>query len=228
MNFVTERSATVKQVLKVKMARSTAAGLALVAATALAAPGWGGEPVQGQKLELKQDKAQTTEKDLKQEQELKDRQKEGKEGQSRKEDRGQSRKEARGRERERTFDERGPAARAIRTIGHELRLSRDQRQSLRDLVRQHADELRGAAREVGEARRNLREKTIADTLDEAAIRSAAERLGSAIGTASVLTARLAGEIRPALTVEQRARLRKVSTRWESRRDKWRDRIERWD
>jgi len=129
---------------------------------------------------------------------------------------------------ERGTDELGPAARVIRTIGRDLRLSREQRRSLLEIVQRRHDELRGAAHDVGEARRVLREKVLADTADEAAIRSAAERLGAAIGTAAVLTARVAGEARPLLTPAQRERLQKMRDRWETRRERGRDRIEIWE
>lgn len=164
-----------KRISKVKLARTAAAALVLVAATAVAAPGWGRE---------------------------------------------------RGREHAR--DDLGPAPQVMRTIGRELDLTRDQKRSLRELVRQHADDLRGAARDVGDARRALHEKVLADTPDEAAIRNASEKLGAAIGSTAVLTARLVGEIRPILTPAQRDLLQKVRSRWEERRERRQERIERWD
>jgi Spy/CpxP family protein refolding chaperone len=206
------RSATTKQEAKMKLGRAAAAGLALVAATALAGPGWGQE--KEQEKEQKQEQSQQ-------------RQERGLKQKADREQRLKQKDETR-RERGQPKADRGPAARAVKKIGRELHLSREQRQSLRELVRLQAETLRGAARDVGEARRALRERAVADPLDEAAIRGASEKLGAAIGSAAVLTARLAGEIRPALTPDQRDRLKKLSARWEKRRERWRERIERWD
>lgn len=189
-----------KRMTMTKVARA-AAGLAFVAATALATPGWGHE----------QDKA----REQRQERER--------------------RHEARG---ERGRGDHGPAMQVARTIGRELHLSREQRKALREIVRHRGDELHDAAHDVGKARRALREKVLAETFDEAAIRSASEHLGATIGAAAVLTARLAGEARPILTPAQRERLLEMRARREERRERksehrrWhrrgRDRIEVWE
>ena len=189
-----------KRETKVKMARAAAAGLVLVATTTMAAPGWAAE--QELKQEAKQEQGQKSEP----------KQKEV--------------KTQKGRENRR--DKHGAAVMAARMIGHDLRLSRDQSNSLRDVLRQHAVELKSNAHEIGETHRLLREKEYADTFDEAAIRSAAELYGAAIGSSSLIVARIAAEIRPVLSPEQRTRLRKVSDRWEARLDRWRGRLEHWD
>jgi Spy/CpxP family protein refolding chaperone len=132
------------------------------------------------------------------------------------------------RDHERQHGRRGAAAQVARIVGRELRLAREQSDSLRELLRTHAEELRAGAREFGEARRALREKALADTIDEAAIKSASERLGAAIGSSSALIARIAAEVRPPLSPRQRERLRTLSGRWEARRDRWRARIEHWN
>lgn len=198
-----------KREKSIKLARAATAGLVLVAATALATPGWGHE--QGKDQEQRQVQRQ---------------------------ERRQERERRHEAGRERGRGDLGPAVKVARMIGRELHLSREQQKALREIVRHRGDELRGVAHDVGEARRALREKVLAETFDEAAIRSASEHLGATIGAAAVLTARLADEARPILTPAQRERLQKMRARWEERRERksghrrWhnrgRDRIEVWE
>lgn len=190
---------------RTRIARTAAAGLVLVAAMAMAAPGWAHERCgdREQRRERRQEREQRHEV-----------------------------------AQERGRGDLGPAVRVARRIGRDLHLSREQKKALREIVRQHGDELRGATHEVGEARRALRERVLAETLDEAAIRSASERLGATIGAAAVLTARLADEARPILTPAQRERLQKMRERREERRERKsepglrhgrdRDRFEVWE
>jgi Spy/CpxP family protein refolding chaperone len=90
----------------------------------------------------------------------------------------------------------------------DLNISDEQRTQIRGLVQEHRAEIAPVAQKIVEKRRALRTAVLADKPDETAIRAAADDLGKAIGDAAVLASKVAGEVKPVLTQEQRDRIGK--------------------
>src|SRR4029077_1724160 len=70
------------------------------------------------------------------------------------------------------------------TLRSEVNLTAYQREQIHGIVKSHKQELVTAMKPVAEKRRALRDATIAEHPDEAAIRTAASDLGKAIGDAA--------------------------------------------
>jgi Spy/CpxP family protein refolding chaperone len=92
------------------------------------------------------------------------------------------------------------------TLRSELDLSAEQRGEIRDVFKNHKQELATAMKPVAAKRRALRDATLAEQTNEATIRQAADELGKAIGDAAVVGAEIRSEIHQVLTPEQRARV----------------------
>ena len=90
----------------------------------------------------------------------------------------------------------------------ELNLTDQQKAKIHETVVAKKPEIAKAAKAVWEKRTTLVDAVLADQPDEQAIRKAADDLGKTIGDAAVLASKVAGEVRPALTSEQRELIRK--------------------
>jgi Spy/CpxP family protein refolding chaperone len=90
----------------------------------------------------------------------------------------------------------------------EFYLTPEQWMKIHGIVQAHGGELVDAMQGVWQKRDAFRSAVLADKPNEAAIRKAADDLGKALGTAGVATSKVVVEVRPVLTDEQRALLRK--------------------
>lgn len=107
---------------------------------------------------------------------------------------------------------RGPLARcffdnlaALRDLREKLGLTDEQARKTGGIWRNHKTEIIAALKSLNEANKALLAAVRADTVDEAAIKAAAGKMGEAIGTASVLRAQMRQELLGVLTPEQRAK-----------------------
>lgn len=92
---------------------------------------------------------------------------------------------------------------ALRT---ELGVTEEQRAEIKAVVQAHREELVPAIKAAITRRQALREAVLADSPDEQSIRTAADELGKAVGDAAVIASRIAGEVKPILTQEQKTML----------------------
>ncbi len=88
-----------------------------------------------------------------------------------------------------------------------LDVTPEQRTKILAIVRSHRAELARAAKPVTAKRRALREATLAEPIDPARIRAAAEELGKALGDLAIAGARVKAEVKRELSEEQRRTLR---------------------
>lgn len=84
----------------------------------------------------------------------------------------------------------------------DLGVSADQKKQLRDLVVAHRADIAAALRPIVEDRRALKDATLSDPIDEAAVRAAADKLGKDIGEAALLAGKLHKDVATILTPEQ--------------------------
>jgi len=106
------------------------------------------------------------------------------------------------------------------TLRSELDVTTEQRQQIRGIVKNHRQEIAAALKPVAEKRRALRDATLAENANEAAIYAAADELGKAIGDAAVVGAKIKAEIRPVLTPEQREKIEQFRQQSETAVDKF--------
>lgn len=100
---------------------------------------------------------------------------------------------------------RGQIGRLL-VLQSELNLTGEQKSQIGGILRGQKQEIAVAAKGVWDKRVALRNAVLAENPDEAAIRKAADELGKAIGDAAVLGSKVAGEVRPVLTEEQRKQI----------------------
>lgn len=93
--------------------------------------------------------------------------------------------------------------RRLVTLKSDLNLTDEQRTEIRETVKAHREALVPAIEEVMAKRNILRAAVLADNADESAIRAAATDLGASIGDAAVLASKVAAEVKPILTDEQK-------------------------
>lgn len=92
------------------------------------------------------------------------------------------------------------------TLRSDLGLSDEQRDEIRQIVKSHKQEIVTVMKPVAEKRRALRAATLADHPDEHAIRAAANDLGTALGDAAVVGAKIKAEVHEVLTPDQRQKV----------------------
>ncbi|MGD9632702.1 MAG: Spy/CpxP family protein refolding chaperone [Pirellulales bacterium] len=110
------------------------------------------------------------------------------------------------------------------TLRSELDVTAEQRDKIRGIVRSHKAELVSALRPIAEKRRALRDATLAENANDAAIRAAANELGKTIGDAAVVGSKIKAEVRTVLTPEQREKVDQFRQQSESAVDKFLDQI----
>jgi Spy/CpxP family protein refolding chaperone len=106
----------------------------------------------------------------------------------------------------------------------EVNLTEQQRHQIRDVMVSHRAEIAATVKSVREQRLALRKAVLAEKTDEAAIRTAAEGLGKAIGDASVKAAKLRGELAPVLSAEQKELIHKFLAENEAVVSKFLDKV----
>lgn len=90
----------------------------------------------------------------------------------------------------------------------ELDLTSEQRERIRAIVKSHRQEIVASLQPVVDKRQALRDATLAENANEAAIRAAADELGKAIGDAAVVGSKIKAEVRQVMTPEQREKINK--------------------
>jgi Spy/CpxP family protein refolding chaperone len=124
-----------------------------------------------------------------------------------------------------------PEARPLRTLlsgqfgrllalRSELDVTAEQRTQIREIVKNHRQELATLLKPVAEKRRALRDATLAENPNEAAIHAAAEELGKAIGDTAVVGGKIKAEVYNVLTSEQREKISEFRQQSETAVDKF--------
>ncbi len=99
-----------------------------------------------------------------------------------------------------------------------LGLTEEQQTQMRSVLQKHRPEIEPLIERVVAERRALREQIQSETFDEAAVRAQAARLSAVEADLAVARAKVAAEIRPLLTEQQREQL----ADWQEEREAWVD------
>ncbi len=97
----------------------------------------------------------------------------------------------------------------LNLLSQELGLTDDQRAALKDLFKNHRQEIQPLVKTVIAKKRALQEIVLGENPDPAAIRQASSDLGNAIADAAVLGSALAQKAQSILTPEQLNRFREM-------------------
>ena len=106
------------------------------------------------------------------------------------------------------------------TLRSELGMTTEQRTQIREIVKSHRQELATVLKPVANKRRALRDATLAENANEAAILAAADELGKAIGDAAVVGSKIKAEVHTVLTPEQREKITQFRQQSETAVDKF--------
>jgi len=98
----------------------------------------------------------------------------------------------------------------LMVLRSELNITAEQRAKIRETLLAQKPEMAKTAKAVWEKRLALRHAVLTSPADEQVIRKASDDLGKAIGEAAMLASKLAGEVRPILTSEQRELIKKCA------------------
>jgi Spy/CpxP family protein refolding chaperone len=110
------------------------------------------------------------------------------------------------------------APRMFARMSRALDLSADQQASIKNVLRNHADEIAAQMTASRTARRALREAVMASPSDEGTIRARADEAGRIQGDGAVLFARIRAELDPILTSDQREKARRFQSHVRDRGD----------
>jgi Spy/CpxP family protein refolding chaperone len=109
-------------------------------------------------------------------------------------------------------------------LGERLGLTEDQRAKVKDVLKAHQTEVRPLVDKVIAERRALRELIHAEKVDEAAIRGQAGKVAGVEADLAVARAKVAQDIRPILSPEQKQRLSELKAEAHEWADEFRERI----
>ena len=104
------------------------------------------------------------------------------------------------------------------TVWKDLNLTPEQKLAIANILKGHRDEIVAAIKNVHGKRRALTSAVRANEVNEQAIRAAAQNLGTAIGDAAVLRAKIRKEVRAVLTPEQLGKVDAVTAEIEQNVD----------
>jgi len=93
-----------------------------------------------------------------------------------------------------------------RQLKEKLKLTDDQTQKIHAVLQTHKDEIASALTSLNDTHKALLAAVRADKVDETAIKTASAAMGTAIGNASVLRAKVRQEVMAILTPEQRTQI----------------------
>jgi len=110
------------------------------------------------------------------------------------------------------------APRMFARMTRALDLSGDQQAAIKNVLRNHADEITAQMNASRAARRALRDAMVASPSDEGTIRARAADAGRVQGDGAVLFSRIRAEVDPILTPEQRDRAKKFQSHVRDRGD----------
>jgi protein CpxP len=99
----------------------------------------------------------------------------------------------------------------------QLDLTDDQREQIRSIREQNRESARAVGQKVMAARKGLRDAAAAETIDEAAIREAANVLATAEAEAAINHARIHAQVWKVLTPEQQAKAKELREQRRARR-----------
>ena len=116
----------------------------------------------------------------------------------------------------RAHSDLGP--RAFSRIARALDLSDDQKSQVKAILKTHASEIEAQIRASAAARRAVHDAVLAQPVDEAAIRAAAQTLGQVHADGAVLFAKIRTEVQPILNDAQRAKIQTFRDRMSNRAD----------
>lgn len=100
-----------------------------------------------------------------------------------------------------------------------LDLSDDQRDEIRSIIEKYRAEGQTMREQFASAREDMAAAMLADTLDEAAVRSRFQAIAPLMEEAAVLAARVISEVKPVLTAEQIQLLKEMRTGCAGRGDR---------
>jgi periplasmic protein CpxP/Spy len=103
-------------------------------------------------------------------------------------------------------------------LAKELDLSREQTEQVKAIFRKHRDETAPLRKEMVSGRRELRNLTQSDKLDETAIREQVKKIAATSGDLAVRRARVSQEVRALLTPEQIQKFRALQEKRDRRID----------
>lgn len=106
----------------------------------------------------------------------------------------------------------GMAPHLFRHLSKQLELTEGQEGQIREILKNHADEIEAHAKSAIEARRALHDAILVQPTDEAAIRDRAQTLGNVHADGALLFARIRGEVWPLLTSEQQQKMENLHSR----------------
>ena len=110
------------------------------------------------------------------------------------------------------------------TLRSELGITTEQREQIRGIVKSHRQEIAAVLKPVAEKRRALRDATLAENPNDAAIHAAANELGKAIGDAAVVGSKIKAEVHKVLTPEQREKITQFRQQSETAVDKFLEKL----
>ncbi|HEY1252440.1 MAG TPA: periplasmic heavy metal sensor [Thermoanaerobaculia bacterium] len=98
------------------------------------------------------------------------------------------------------------APRLFAHLARQLDLSEGQRGQIREILKNHADEIESHVKSATDARRALHDAVLVQPTDEATIRQRAQELGNVHAEGALLFARIRTEVWPLLTAEQQQKV----------------------
>jgi len=104
----------------------------------------------------------------------------------------------------------GPLA-MLRILGPQLNLTDAQKEQIKNLAATHRDEWKALADRERTAHEALNATIMADTIDEALIRSKSSELASVQADVALAAARVRAEVWPLLTPDQQARVKQMQS-----------------
>jgi Spy/CpxP family protein refolding chaperone len=109
-------------------------------------------------------------------------------------------------------------------LGERLGLTEEQRGKIKAVLESHKDEVRPLAEKMMAERKALRELIHAGTVDESAIRAQVAKAATVEADLAVARAKVAQEIQPLLSPEQKQRAKELKAEAEKRGAEFRERI----
>lgn len=113
----------------------------------------------------------------------------------------------------------GPLAQLLGKAATRLELTDAQQGDIKTKLVAHREEIGGALGKVRDATRRLDDLTLAEPVDQDAVRAAATELGQALGDAALVKAKVFAEIKPLLTPEQTEKLKTLRAEMHGKVDK---------
>jgi Spy/CpxP family protein refolding chaperone len=112
----------------------------------------------------------------------------------------------------------GTAPRLFRHMSRQLELTDGQQAQIREILKNHADEIEAHVKAAMEARAALHEAILVQPTNEAAIRQKAVTLGDLHEDGAMLFAKIRAEVWPLLTAEQQQKVATLHTQMRERGD----------